>query len=204
MTAHAVDSGNRREEILALAAKLFAETGFDNTTMRQIGATAGMQAASLYHYFKTKDDILDAIVRDYLTELPGAYRRIMAETTEPRDVLPAFVELALRGALKNRAVMTILIHERKSLAGRDRFDFVETTFQEIETLWLGVLEAGIAEGIIRADLNARVALRMMLDLVGSVAQWYRPNSRRYTLDEVVKTELGFIFGGVMVGGEVRS
>jgi len=200
MTAYAADSGNRREDILAIAAGLFAENGFDNTSMRQIGATAGMQAASLYHYFRTKDDMLDAIVRDYLTELPGAYRRIMAETANPRDVLPAFVELALRGAARNRAVMTILVHERKSLAGRDRFAFIEETFDEIEAIWLGVVEAGIAQGIIRADLNARVALRMMLDLVGSVAQWYRPNSRRYTLDEVVKTELDFIFGGVMVGG----
>ncbi|HTJ64166.1 MAG TPA: TetR/AcrR family transcriptional regulator [Alphaproteobacteria bacterium] len=200
MTVYAADSGNRRDDILAIAAKLFAETGFDNTTMRQIGATAGMQAASLYHYFRTKDDLFDAIVRDYLMELPGAYRRIMAETKDPRDVLPAFVELALRGAAKNREVMTILVHERKSLAGRGRFAFIEATFQEIETIWLGVLEAGIASGIIRADLNPRVALRMMLDLVGSFAGWYRPNSRRYTLDEAVKTELGFIFGGVMVDG----
>ena len=66
----------------------------------------------------------------------------------------------------------------------------------MRTIWLGVLNDGIAAGVFRADLNPHVVIRMMLDLVGSAAEWFRPDSARYSLDEVVSTELGFIFDGI--------
>jgi AcrR family transcriptional regulator len=196
MTDPHPDSGHRRDDILGIAARLFAETGFDKTTMRQIAGAAGIQAASLYHHFKTKDDNLDAILRDFLLHLPDAYNRIIAARQTPRQVIHDFVELALRTAIDNQVVLTIVIRERQMLAGRAEFAYVEAAFREIEDIWMSVLDSGVALGDFRSDVNLPVVLRMILDLVGSVVEWYRPGSRRYSAEDVVKTELGVIFGGI--------
>jgi AcrR family transcriptional regulator len=183
---------NRREDILAVAARLFADQGFDRTTMRQIAAETGIQAASLYHHFATKDDILHGLIRDFVEGLPNAYRRLIAEHGDPAATVRAFVIFALRIALEDRIRLSVVNHER----GRPGFAYLDETLREVRTIWLGVISDGLAKGVFRSDLNPHVVIRMMMDLVGSAAKWVRPDSRRYTLDEVVTTELGFIFDGI--------
>jgi AcrR family transcriptional regulator len=187
---------SRRDDLLAISARLFAEHGYDRTTMREIAAEAGIQAASLYHHFATKDDILHAVIRDFLLGLPSAYRDIIAENPGPDRVIRVFVAFALRIALENSTLLSIVIRERKALSGRDGFAYVETALREVRAIWLEVFQAGVAQGVFRADLNPHVVIRMMMDLVGSAAEWYRPDSGRYGFDDVIRTELGFIFGGI--------
>jgi AcrR family transcriptional regulator len=187
---------SRRDDLLAISARLFAEHGYDRTTMREIAAEAGIQAASLYHHFATKDEILHAVIRDFLLGLPSAYRDIIAENPGPDRVIRVFVAFALRIALENSTLLSIVIRERKALLGRDGFTYVETALREVRAIWLEVFQAGVAEGVFRADLNPHVVIRMMMDLVGSAAEWYRPDSGRYGFDDVIRTELGFIFGGI--------
>jgi AcrR family transcriptional regulator len=183
---------SRREDILAISARLFAEHGFDRATMRQIAAESGIQAASLYHHFATKDDILHGLVRDFAEGLPLAYRRLIAEHGEPAQTIRAFVIFALRIALEDRIRLYVVDRER----GRPGFAYLDETFREVRSIWLDVIKDGVAKGAFRADLNPHVVIRMMLDLVGSAAKWVRPDSSRYTLDEVIQTELGFIFNGI--------
>ena len=185
-------SSGRREDILAISARLFAEHGFDRTTMRQIAAETGIQAASLYHHFATKDDILHGLVREFAEGLPAAYRRLIAEHGDPAQTIRAFVIFALCIALEDRIRLSVVDRER----GRPGFAYLDETFREVRRIWLAVIEDGVAQGAFRADLNPHVVIRMMLDLVGSAAKWVRPDSRRYTLDEVVQTELGLIFNGI--------
>ncbi|MDB5396340.1 MAG: transcriptional regulator, TetR family [Rhodospirillales bacterium] len=187
---------SRREDILAISARLFAERGFDRTTMREIAAEAGIQAASLYHHFATKDDILHAVIRDFLQGLPKAYRDIIAENPGPDRVIRVFVAFALHIALENSVVLSIVIRERKALAGHAGFAYVEATMREVRAIWLEMFQKGAAQGVFRQDLNPHVVIRMMMDLVGSAAEWYRPNSGRYDFDDVIRTELGFIFNGI--------
>ena len=186
----------RREEILACSAKLFAEHGFDQATMRQIGKAAGMQPASLYHHFKTKEDILDEIIRGFLAGLPIMYDEIRSRTDNTRQILHDFIALGFRASLKNRTVMTIIIHERKLFARLPRFAYVEKTMRDVERIWQEVLEEGVKRGAFRKELNLALVLRMMLDLAGSAVEWYRPNSRRYSLDDVIEAQLALIFHGI--------
>jgi len=187
---------SRREDIVAISARLFADHGFDRTTMRQIAAEAGIQAASLYHHFATKDDILHAVIRDFLEGLPATYRAIVATDSDPGRAIRAFVGFALRIALEDRLLLSMVIREHKALSGRPGFAYIDETLRDVRTIWLDVLTDGIARGAFRADLNPHVVIRMMLDLVGSAAEWFRPDSARYSLDDVIDTELGFIFDGI--------
>jgi hypothetical protein len=102
------------------------------------------------------------------------------------------VIFALRIALEDRIRLYVVDRER----GRPGFAYLDETFREVRSIWLDVIKDGVAKGAFRADLNPHVVIRMMLDLVGSAAKWVRPDSSRYTLDEVIQTELGFIFNGI--------
>ena len=66
-TAGAVRAGSeRRDEILAIAAQLFAERGFAATTVREIADAAGILSGSLYHHFDSKESMVDELVHEML------------------------------------------------------------------------------------------------------------------------------------------
>ncbi len=189
-------AAGRREDILRIAADLFANQGFEAATMRQLGSAAGIQPASLYYHFKTKEDILDAIIRDFLLALPDRYREIIERGGSARAVLHDLIALGFRASLANAPVMAIIIHERNFFARHARFAYVGAAMREVEQLWLGVLKQGIAQGVFRKGLKVELVLRMILDLAGSAVEWYRPAGRRHGLDAIVEAQLDFIFHGV--------
>ncbi len=84
-------SNDTSDEILAAARELFAERGFEGTTIRAVAGQAGVDPALVHHYFGTKDDLFDAAVempidpRDILSGLP----------TEPRTLGPELVRRVL-------------------------------------------------------------------------------------------------------------
>src|SRR5699024_9163359 len=84
-------STTRREELLALAAGLFAEHGLRATTVRDIADAAGILSGSLYHHFSSKEAIVDEILRGFLDSLFGDYRRIVDAGMGPRATLEGLV-----------------------------------------------------------------------------------------------------------------
>ena len=83
-TAGAVRAGSeRRDEILAIAAQLFAERGFAATTVREIADAAGILSGSLYHHFDSKESMVDELVHEMLDRVLAAYRRIIATDAGP-------------------------------------------------------------------------------------------------------------------------
>lgn len=59
-------SGDSRRDILTAAGKLFRTKGYGGTSLREIGDEAGLRKASLYYYFKSKDDILASMIEEVM------------------------------------------------------------------------------------------------------------------------------------------
>lgn len=78
---------SRREELLSLAAEMFAERGLRATTVRDIADAAGILSGSLYHHFDSKEAIVDELLRDFLEGLFARYREIAAANLNPVDTL---------------------------------------------------------------------------------------------------------------------
>ena len=68
---------DRREVILREAAELFARQGVAATTVREIADAAGILSGSLYHHFASKDDIVDAVLSTFLTDLRKRYDEVL-------------------------------------------------------------------------------------------------------------------------------
>ncbi|WP_116947813.1 TetR/AcrR family transcriptional regulator [Jiangella endophytica] len=93
------DPGSTRTRIQNVALELFAEQGYDKTSLRELSERLGLTKASLYYYFKSKDDIVQSLVDDLLTavdEVVG-WTRGQARTPENRRELIERYAKAIRG-----------------------------------------------------------------------------------------------------------
>src|SRR5258705_13227059 len=78
---------SRRDELLELAATMFAERGLRATTVRDIADSAGIPSGSPYHHFSSKEEMVDELLRGFLDWLFDRYQEIVATGTNPLERL---------------------------------------------------------------------------------------------------------------------
>lgn len=91
----ALDYGDKQAAILRSAASLFGEHGFERVSMAAVAAECGYSKALLYHYYDSKEALLDDIVMRHLESLIAAVSAANASATEPRERLLAMVGAVL-------------------------------------------------------------------------------------------------------------
>ncbi|WP_414937452.1 TetR/AcrR family transcriptional regulator [Amycolatopsis sp. cmx-11-51] len=187
--------GSRRAELLALAAKLFAERGYVSTTVRDIADAAGILSGSLYHHFDSKESMADEILTGFLDELFGAYAEIVAEGKGPRETLEAVVVASFESIHRRPAEVAIYQSEAKHLTQLPRFDYLTDRNTEFRKLWNAILTDGIAAGVFRADLDVELTYRFIRDTVWVAVRWYNPDGT-LSADDVAQQYLGILLDGI--------
>jgi AcrR family transcriptional regulator len=84
--------GNR-QRIITAADNLFYRRGYNQTSFQDISEATGIPRGNFYYYFKTKDEILNAVVDSRLAELSSMLGKIESETDNPRDRLLKFSDI---------------------------------------------------------------------------------------------------------------
>jgi AcrR family transcriptional regulator len=184
----------RRDEILQVAAELFAAKGYEETTIREIGDAAGILSGSLYHHFQTKEEMLHDLLKGFVSMIPE-YQAIVDQGAGSKETMCAMIDLGLRTSVSNPHIVAITVHERKFLARHPTFAYVQTAWKDMSKIWYGVLQRGVEEGVVRDDLDLHLLLRMINDLIAAAVDWYRPGGR-YSMDKIIHTQIALIFGGI--------
>jgi AcrR family transcriptional regulator len=157
------------------ALRLFADKGFHGTSIRDIATLAGVSSSLLYHYARSKRDILKQIMREGLSFLIRAARAAIREDAGPEDKLADLVRahVLVHGydALRARVVD----NEFHCLSGRDRQEILHLR-DEYEGLWREVVEQGAATGVFRVDDPGLTTLAL-LEMCTGVAHWFSPSGR---------------------------
>ncbi|MBE9375497.1 TetR family transcriptional regulator [Saccharopolyspora sp. HNM0983] len=167
----------RRAELLAIAAELFATRGFLATTVREIADEAGILSGSLYHHFDSKESMADEILRGFLEPQRRAYQQVLREATDPRTALAELVRQSFRALQDNHAAIAIFQNESKYLAQYERFGYLRKAANEFERTWTRVLQDGQREGVFRADLDVKLTYRFIRDMVWTSVHWYNPKGK---------------------------
>ena len=167
-------NGSRRDELLAIAGRLFAERGFKNTTVRDIADAAGILSGSLYHHFDSKESMVDELLDTFQTELWKKYDAIEASDLSPKRKLEAIVRASFEAIGEHRNEVAIFQSDALYLATFERFGYLIERNRKFRTLWTGLLEAGVASGELRADLDVALVYRFLRDTVWVAVRWYRP------------------------------
>jgi AcrR family transcriptional regulator len=168
-------AGTRREELLAIAARLFAERGFRNTTVRDIADAAGILSGSLYHHFDSKESMVDEILQTFQAELFAGYEQILASGQNPKQKIEAAVRLSFEAIDQHHHEVAIFQNEADWLGGLgERFAYLAERHAQSRQVWLTQLQEGMESGDLKSDLDLELAYRFIRDTVWVAVRWYRP------------------------------
>ncbi|HXJ82700.1 MAG TPA: TetR/AcrR family transcriptional regulator [Candidatus Methylomirabilis sp.] len=183
-----------RDQILRTAADLFRERGYRATTLDHIAARLGMSKASLYTYFRAKDEMLAAISRGTIEAFTRELSLVLGSGLPPEDKLRRVVRNHVRFVIANRSFLTVFFSEEANLPVRlaralarqkDRYD------KGVESL---VVE-GLKSGIFR-DLPPRLVVFGLLGMVNWIYKWYDPRGR-WGAEEISAAFLSMLEGGLL-------
>jgi TetR/AcrR family transcriptional regulator, cholesterol catabolism regulator len=186
---------NRRSELLAIAARLFADKGFRNTTVRDIADAAGILSGSLYHHFDSKESMVDEILSTFQEELFGQYDEILAGDADARTKLERAVLVSFDTIDKHHDEVAIFQNDAAHLLTFDRFAYLADRNQQSRDVWLTLLQQGIDAGALRDDLDVELTYRFIRDTVWVAVSWYRPGGRR-THTEIAQQYLTILLEGI--------
>lgn len=184
----------RDQELLRIAAEVLWEKGFTGTRLDDIAAEAGISKGSLYHYFDSKDQILERLVANILGTLAGDVvitRRGLAPTERLRRIAEQWIEQAaehpLEVALLNRELVNL-----KGPAG----EWARAVRRDNLALLREIIEEGQATEEFRpADTN--ILAHQIIGSIGALTDWYRPAHGPITVAEVVDEVTAWILAGVL-------
>ncbi len=187
---------SRRSELLAIAARLFAEKGFRNTTVRDIADAAGILSGSLYHHFDSKESMVDEILSTFQEELFGQYDAILASSDlEPLAKLEQAVLVSFDAIDRHRDEVAIYQNDAAYLLTFERFAYLGDRNQQSREVWLTLLQNGIDAGVLRDDLDLELTYRFIRDTIWVAVSWYRPGGRR-THTEIATQYLSILLEGI--------
>lgn len=190
---------NRRAAILQHAAELFASKGIVGTSVREIADAVGILSGSLYHHFQSKDEMVSAVVRDYLTDLTSRYVVVLSRDSAPREQLTELVRASLAATEAHPHATEIYQNSGNYLRSLAEYDDIRKGAATIQTTWVGVLDAGVAAGEFRSDIPLSVLYRLLRDALWLSVRWFKPTkqySRSAFADDFVSTFLD----GILIRG----
>lgn len=170
-------SSRRRDEILAVAAAVFARKGIAGATVRDIADEAGILSGSLYHHFESKDQMVVELLVPHLVAHRDRYTELAASSPDPTVVLERFIEFGVRGVAANPDIARILHNEAVQFQTVEAFAPLDERRQEIRRLWVSVVKRGARAGTFRSGIDPDVAVRAIFDTVYSSARWLPPRGR---------------------------
>ena len=143
-----------RGRIQAVALELFAEQGYDKTSLREIAERLGVTKAALYYHFKSKEDIVTSLVEDYFGAIDDlvVWGRTLPKTPESRaEVLRRYYGIVagasevFRMLQHNQASVNTLAHAKnRSELFRERMDAVVALLTEPDAPLASQLRAAVA------------------------------------------------------------
>jgi AcrR family transcriptional regulator len=145
---------DRRAELLEAAVRVFARKGFHQSRVGDIAEEAGVAHGLLYHYFRSKDEVLETIFRETWTQLVADTQRIELAGVPLREQLRRFARIYLGSWLVTPELVRVLVREvARSPEVGDRVDEIRGLFQALQR----IIEAGRDRGEVRSDVDAQIA-----------------------------------------------
>jgi len=194
-TAKAPEPSSRRDELLELAATMFAARGLRATTVRDIADAAGILSGSLYHHFASKEEMVDEVLRGFLDWLFARYQHIVDTQPNPLERFKGLF-LASFGAIEDRHAQVVIYQdEAKRLLPQPRFSYLEDLNRKQRQIWVDVLQQGIIQGYFRADIDVDLVYRFIRDTTWVSVRWYQPGGP-LTAEQVGHQYLSIVLGGI--------
>ncbi len=170
--------------VLNTSTELFAERGYAAATMRELADRAELPLSGFYYYFRSKYDVLLAIMDVAQGRLEQGIAEVDDAGTDPAEQLRELVDRHVRAHLTDPAAARVADGELRALLPADRKAMVARR-DRYEHRFREVLTAGIASGCFSADLDVPIASIAILTMSTGVVDWWQPGGR-HSIDETAR------------------
>ena len=184
-----------RESILAAAVQLFAKYGYHAAPLRDIARIAGIQAASIYHHYPSKQALLVEIMETYMQRLIANLERILLTYDNPVQRLNEAVANHIRMHTMYKDEFFIIDTEIRALEDKNRPDILALR-KKYEVLIQEILQNGMGRNIFRQS-DVKVASYAIIAMCTEVATWFR-QGERLTVQQVIDIYCRMITQGLLL------
>jgi len=188
------------DALLSAAARVFAERGYHQTSMRDLARASGVSLAGLYYYVESKEELLYLIQRNNFDRVIALMKERLEGSTDPVDRLMRFIDNHLDYFATHMAEMKVLSHEAGALSGEWLHTVEE--MKRVYTRALMDILAGIEQAHGPAHANRRVAAYSLFGMMNWIYNWYDPLGDLGV--ELLAQNIGRIFLGGYVGLPVAA
>ncbi|AJO79809.1 MULTISPECIES: TetR/AcrR family transcriptional regulator [Pseudomonas] len=187
------DPDSARGKLLQTAAHLFRNKGYERTTVRDLAGAVGIQSGSIFHHFKSKDDILRAVMEETIHYNTALMRAELAEARDVRERVLALIRCELQSIMGGSGeAMAVLVYEWRSLSAQGQADVL--ALRDIyEQIWLQVLGEAKTAGFIKGDVF--ITRRFLTGALSWTTTWFRPDGSM-TLEQLAEEALTLILKDV--------
>ena len=184
------DPDSARGKLLQMAAHLFRSKGYERTTVRDLAAAIGIQSGSIFHHFKSKEEILRSVMEETIVYNTALMRAALAEAQGTRERLLALIRCELQSIMGGTGeAMGVLVYEWRSLSEESQA-YILSLRDSYEQIWLDVLGEARAAGFFKAD--PFVLRRFLTGALSWTTTWFRPGGKM-TLDQLAEEALALVF-----------
>ncbi|WP_017905591.1 TetR/AcrR family transcriptional regulator [Pseudomonas asplenii] len=183
------DPDSARGKLLQTAAHLFRNKGYERTTVRDLASAIGIQSGSIFHHFKSKDEILRAVMEETILYNTALMRASLAEASTVRERVLALIRCELQSIMGGTGeAMAVLVYEWRSLSPPAQAKVLALR-DLYEQIWLQVLGEARDAGYIKGDVF--IVRRFLTGALSWTTTWFRPQGS-LTLDQLADEALALI------------
>ena len=184
---------NRKEQITETAAKLFRKNGYIGTTMRDLAAELGIEAASIYHHVKSKEELLETICFDMANKFILNAKEINDIYFNAEEKLRLAIKLHIETITLNQNQSAVFLQEWRNLSEPNLSKF-KMLRDQYENQFTTIIIDGENEDIFDF-VDKKFAVLSILSTINFVNEWYNPEGKMNAA-EIAEKLSNFILGGL--------
>ena len=188
----------RRKEICDAAIRVFHRQGYARASLSQVAAELGVDRATIYYYFSSKDELFDDITRAVLDANAELAQRIANSKISARRKLRELIAAMMMSYSKHYPLLYIYIREDLRQVADSRSDWSENMRKlnrMIEQAFIAIIEQGYEDQSFRRIGNPRIVANGILGIINWSHRWYRPGTGESD-DEIGRTFAELALGGL--------
>jgi TetR/AcrR family transcriptional regulator len=197
------DSSDRLEEVFQVATKLIARDGFEKASMRAIAGEIGMSQAGLYHYFKSKDELLYLIQKHTFTTLRNSLAARLDPNSPPKERLRVMIHNHLEFFLVQMDALRVCAYELNKL-GSKHYEEVQAIRQDYFRIAHSIVGEVLSEQNRSSVLGEKRTTLFIFGALNWIHMWFdteRPLEIESISEELSEMVLHGLTGKTFANGE---